>query len=304
MTKGKKQPAQQTQVLRRAILKLFSMERGRSLPAIAKAGQPFDALLLRKSRLYRKSRELYLKAGGTFEAVLVSSPRTLSSPTLLDRHIQYSPVSQELIWSATDPLQKRNPEHLLTIRSYVGSLFHEQNHRVLWSLLPPAPRDQVGIRRYLNWAESLVIAADMALGDELGTDLAPLFYQTGSIYDPGTSVKKLLRSRRQYRNYLQAAAYSTYLNLEFYDPKDIAKGIGSLFPGLGSLAERASARSAKLDRSFVWKTNPSWQKKHRLSAIRALSRGSRADILTLPDDPSDNRLQYLSAEKWFEALGL
>jgi hypothetical protein len=92
------------------------------------------------------------------------------------------------------------------------------------------------------------------------------------------------------------------LNLEFYDPEQIGQGIAALFPTLGELSKRASQRSGNLDRAFVWKTNPAWQKKHRDKVARALS--SHQEEFILPEDPMDNRLQYLLAEKWFEALGL
>ena len=98
-----------------------------------------------------------------------------------------------MIWSAIDPIESRNPERLLHLRTYSTSLFHEQNHRILWKLLPPAPVEKNALRRYLNFAESLVITLDMALGDELGAKLAPLFYLTGVTYDPGTTVREELK---------------------------------------------------------------------------------------------------------------
>jgi hypothetical protein len=210
-----------------------------------------------------------------------------------------------MIWAATDPIERRNARHLLTLRTYVGSLFHEQNHRSLWNILPPPPRDPQGIRRYLNFAESLVISTDMALGDELGPKLARSLYLTGTIYDPGTDIRALGLNRREYRNYLQAATHATYLNLEHYDPEQIGRGIAALFPNLGKLSERASKRSGNLDRSFVWKTNPAWQRKHRDKVAQVLASKRKGEPpLVLPDDPMDNRLQYLLAEKWFETLGL
>ncbi len=287
--------------LRSAVMRL-AKKRPRRAPKLHIAEQPFDGLLLSISPLYQKSRQLYLNSKGTYRSLLVSSPRTLSSPTLLEPLIQYSPIETEMVWAATDPIERKNSHHLLTLRTYVGSLFHEQNHRTLWTMLPPPPKDAVGIRRYLNFAESLVISADMALGDELGPKMARELYMTGTIYDPGTDIRKLRLNRREYRNYLQAATHATYLNLEHYDPEQIGKGIAVLFPSIGKLSERASQRSGNLDRAFVWNTNPAWQRKHRDKVARALS--SPQEKLILPDDPMDNRLQYLLAEKWFEALGL
>jgi len=291
--------------LRSAVVRLARM-RPRVAPKNHQPEHPFDAVLLSISPLYRQSRHLYLESKGEFRSLLVSSPRTLSSPTLLEPLIQYSPVETELVWAATDPIERQNTHHLLTLRTFVGSLFHEQNHRTLWTILPPPPGDAKGIRKYLNFAESLVISIDMALGDELGPKLARELYLTGAIYDPGTDIQKLQLNRREYRNYLQATTHATYLNLEHYDPKQIGKGIAALFPSLGSLSERAAKRSGNLDRAFVWNTNPAWQKKHRGKVARALASDREKLVLplVLPDNPMDNRQQYLLAEKWFEALGL
>lgn len=140
----------------------------------------------------------------------------------------------------------------------------------------------------------------MALGDELGPGVADFFYLTGSTYDPGTAVRGEL-SKRAYRTYLQAALHATYLGLELFEPRDIPKAISALFPNLGDWALRAAKRSGNLDQAFVWKTNPSWQKKHSGKVIERLK---GPDPLELPDQPMDHRLQYLFAEKWFEAFGL
>lgn len=293
----------QAEVLRQGISALAGV---RSLGA-GKRGlpeQPFDSHLLALSPLYRKSREIYLRGGGKFRAALVSSPRTLSSPILLEQMIEYSPIERELIWAATDPRESRNPARMLGLRTYSSSLFHEQSHRILWRMLPPPPVGSgPGLRRYLNFVESLVITLDMALGDELGPGLAATFYLSGVTYDPGTDVREGL-SRREYRNYLQAALHATYLTLEMYDPKRIPSAIVALFPMLGhELAERAAVRSTNLDRGFVTRTNPVWQKEHSPAVKRALSR-LRGEPLVLDGDPMDNRQQYLLGEKWLAMFGL
>jgi hypothetical protein len=299
-------PSRQNSALRKGLALIASAGRPRLTAKAEKLRvfeQPFDSHLLALSPLYRRARQAFFEAGGAFRSAMVSSPRSLSSPTLLDAAVDYSPVESEYLWSATDPKEKSNLDHLFAVRGYVTSLFHEQNHRTLWSMLPPAPRDEPGIRRYLNLAESLVIAMDMALGDELGPQLANLFYVTGATYDPGTPIRAELRSRRAYRNYLQATAYATYLNLELYEPEDVARVIEALFPTLGSYRERAAKRASNLDRAFVWKTNPSWQKKHGARVVKARSRKGDAG-LRLPERPLDNREYYLLGEHWFAAFGL
>ncbi len=277
-------------------------------------GQPFDSHLLALSALYRKSRRLYRSLGGGFSPALLSSGRTLSSASLLTNHIEYSPIEQEMIWTATDPLENR--ETLFQLRTYCTSVFHEQNHRILWSLLPPPPSKESELRMYLNFAESLVVATDMALGDELNYYSSRLFYLTGVIYHSGTYAHQELGSSRKYRNYLHAAIYSTYLNLEMFDADPIKKGLHHLYPTLGVIADYAMERSLDLDRKFVEITNPFWQEKH-LKKVKTTSKKSsrKSEVpagpfqnnslpLILPRDPLDNRLLYLWAEKWMDKIGI
>lgn len=288
--------------IRSAVTWLHSQHASSSSHKQALPGQPFDGLLLAKSALFRKSRTLYQQKKGKFVATLVSSPRTLSSPTLLENEIQYSPVDEELLWAATDPGEKEGIR-LQRVRTYVCALFHEQNHRILWNLLPPCPKGHEGTRKYLNFAESLVVVADMALGDELGPKLAGALYLTGAAYDPGTHSSRLCRSRRDYRNYLQIAMLSTYLNLELYSPPRIAKAMKNLFPENPSLTRHATQRALRLDRKFITRTNPSWQKNHIRKVGKKLSQ-KKGEPLDLSTDPLDSRLQYIWTETWFDTLGI
>ena len=265
--------------------------------------QPFDLHLLNLSALFRQGRKVYLDQGGVFNPALVTSARTLSSSILLDPVIDYSPIESEFIWCALDPVESRNPNRLLILRSYCSSLFHEQNHRILWKLLPSPPSSPPALRRYLNFAESLVITLDMALGDQLGPQLATLFYLTGVTYDPGSTVYREVSSKREYRNYLQAALHATYLNLEMYDPEDIPRAIEALFPLLGPLANRAAVRSGNLDPLFIGRTNPIWQKEHKKTVLKKLYRAEKP-VLDLSKNPMDNHQQYLIAERFFDIFGL
>lgn len=282
------------------------------LPGWLKAGkphrlalpeQPLDRQLLRSSLLFRKSRERYLEAGGVFHAALLSSPRSLSSSGLLENRIEYSPIESELLWT----LEAGERDLFFNLRTFTTSTFHEQNHRVLWKALPPAPHEAEALRRYLNFAESLIITLDMALGDEFGPTQAAPYYYTGTIYDPGTTVRQEVASKREYRNYLQAALYVTYLHLEMYNAGKIRKAMRVLFPALPEkLLKRVCDRSLRLDRLFVSLTNPSWQEKNLENVRKALSNkhGSTIPTLELPEDPMQNYLQYLFTESWLESFGL
>ena len=299
-------------------------------------GQPLDRELLEFSPVFLRSRKLFLEQGGIFESALVTSPRSLSSVSLVSEKIQYSPIEDELLWAATDAVENQNIDHLMMLITFTTSLFHEQNHRILWNFLPPPPQDQDGLRKYLNFAESLVIAADMALGDQLFDLVGPEFvqtsYLTGSTYDPGTSVMSELkayaktlhkgakadeRAQRLYRNYLHAAVDGTYLHLELYNSENIEKALQGLYSGLVlgksesqeklNFALRAARRSSNLDPMFINLTNPQWQENNWQAVIEALApphKTQKQEPLLLSEDPIDNRVSYIYAEKFFELIGL
>ncbi len=272
----------------------------------ALSGHPFDSLLLATSSLYRKSRQLYREQAGTFSPSLLSSARSLSSSDLLKNHISYSPTEDELIWAA-----KHEPASVLKLRTLTTSVFHEQSHRILWKHFQEAqvhaPREKNALRRYLNFVESLVVLMDMALADQVNPNTATALYLVGSIYDPGTRVRSELgnsrAARRQYRNYLHAAAYATYLNLEFYRPSQIARAIHALYPSLGPLEERVCARALRLDRNFVTRTNPIWQHRNHRPIVKALCKSANPGLI-LPEDPLQNVQHYLIAESWMQRFGL
>ena len=279
-------------------------------------GFPFDAWLIELSALYRRSRKLYYEQGGSFSPQVISSPRSLSSDSLLANVIQYTPTSEELYWSASDPVERKNPStslgRILELRSWCAPVFHEQTHRILWKFLPPPPDSKRKIHRYLNFCEALVVATDMALGDALGPKTSRLFYLSGATYDPGTDAAKRLKSTRNYCNYLHACVLATYLNLELLDAADIQKIVTHRHPGLGTWARRATDRCLRLDRGFVEITNITWQAKNwrKLRVMHTFSeqvrRTSKLPLklppLELSKDPLDDRLIYLWSEKWFQHL--
>lgn len=266
-------------------------------------GQPFDRTLLSRSRLYRLSRRLFLKKGGTFRAAVLSSARALGSPTLLNSEVEYNPVESELFWRASDRLESQDPSRVRQLRAFTTNVFHEQNHRILWSVIPPAPSRRTELRRYLNFIESLVIVLDMAFGDELGPKEAAFFQRVGVAFDPGTKAKSDFLGRRQYRNYLQAAGHATYLTLERYESDAISEVIGRLFPQNLSQANRAAARGMNLNRGFVDQTNTWWQARHGKAVVEALHTKQKSPLV-LPRNPLDNVQQFLFVERWLDLFGL
>jgi hypothetical protein len=273
------------------------------LKSLILKGQPFDQYLIKLSPLYRKSRTRFLSNGGTLVPALLSSPRSLSSASLLENEIEYSPLSTEYIWAATDQVQKQNPEYLIWLRGFITNTFHEQNHRVLWNFLPAPPSDLSDLQKYLNFAESLVVVLDMALSDQIGKQLSEKLHTAGVLYDRGTDIKKEIKSKRSYFNYLHACAYGTYLNLEGFPRVDIIHAISYLYstPNNGATTQQAAERSLLLDREFIEKTNPNWQQKHYKKVLKHFAGIKKnEESLSLPDDPLDHRLFYLWTEKWLE----
>jgi len=291
--------------LRQAIRKLAA-QLPRTAPKRALAQQPFDTLILARSPLYRRSREKFLAQKGTLEPALLSSPRSLSGAILLQNRIQYSPTEAELLWTAQD--SRERAERLLELRTFTTSVFHEQSHRLLWPFLPPPALEAESVRRYLNFIESLVVITDMALSDALGPTLARPLYLVGSIYDPGSTARKVARSKSEYRRYLLAAMHATYLNLDLYDPADIERIIPALF-GRSSLITRATRRALNLDRQFVLQTNPIWQHRNRKAIeqfFREQDRSTPASRgrLDLPEDPFQHGLSVFWAERWLDEMAI
>lgn len=233
--------------------------------SLALPGQPFDDLFLNKSKLYKKSRELFLKQKGSFEPRLVTSARSLSSAILLENRIQYSPTQDEIFWVVNDKNQSESEKlkELQTLVSYSVSLFHEQNHRILWNQIgAPTDISKDGLRRALNLSESIIIGLDMALGDELRPELSSLGYLSATLYDPGSYVK--FKNKREQYNYYHLVVRSTFLLLEYYNKKRILKSLPTLAPELPQeLAEHAVERALRLDEQFVFFTNPTWQEKNQ-----------------------------------------
>jgi hypothetical protein len=299
-----KSSTQATQ-LRQAIRKLAT-QLPRSASTLALPQQPFDSLLQARSPLYRRSREKFLAQQGVLEPALLSSPRSLSGAILLENRIQYSPTEAELLWTAQD--SRERAERLLELRTFTTSVFHEQSHRLLWPFLPPPTRGAESHRRYLNFIESLVVITDMALSDALGPTLARPLYLVGSIYDPGTTIRKSAKTKAAYRQYLLAAMHATYLNLELYDPADIDRIIGALF-GRSALIARAARRALNLDRQFVQQTNPVWQHRNRKTVAQFFRKQERSTPasrgrLDLPDDPFQHGLSVFWAERWLDEMAI
>ncbi len=270
---------------------------------------PFDYQLLSNSSLYRQSRKLYLSLGGVYSAKVCSTMRSLSAQDLFKDEIEFSPSFTELTWfknHAHDVVDSQAEIEALSRFNEI-SLFHEQNHRVIWRLLPPAPSEERDLCRYLNFAESLVVTLDLALGDELGKSLSPVFERMKVIYRTGGNHQWSKKPKAEYRQYLLALLCSTYLLLELVNPEDILKAVDYIFPGQKKMNKMAVNRGLDMSELFTRITNPEWQGRYWQEArkkLKAMHIKSKQEPHYMPEDPLDLEEDFLIAHRVFDFYGL
>jgi len=258
---------------------------------------PFDLQLLTLSSLYRESRKQYVELGGRYSPRISSTMRSLSAQDLFADEIDYSPAHTELTWFAQNSRDVHDPvEEVISLERFnTISVFHEQNHRILWRLLPPASKGERALSRFLNFAESLVVMLDLALADQVGPKLAPVFERMKVIYRAGHVPKRLHSSPSSYRDYLIAAQFATYLILELVNPEDVNATVDYVFPGQKSLNRDAVNRALDINELFTRITNPQWQERNLKQARQSLLKmhaGFDGAPLELPSDPLDFESEF------------
>lgn len=218
--------------------------------------------------------------------------RGLSAQDLFKDEIEFTPSFTELKWFKDHVDEVSDPEAEVEALSRFNeiSLFHEQNHRVVWRILPPAPTEERDLSRYLNFAESLVVTLDLALGDELGRKHSPVFERMKVIYRTGGEDRWSEKGKTVYRQSLFAILYSTYLLLEMTNPEDVLKAVDYVLPGQKKINAQAVERSLDIDELFTRITNPQWQARYWKDAsrkLKAMHKKNEEAPLYLPEDPLD-----------------
>lgn len=270
---------------------------------------PFDLQLLNSSALYRVSRTMYLQLGGQFQPRLCSTMRGLSAQDLFKDEIDYAPALSELLWFRDfgHQVSDAREEILALLRFMEISLFHEQNHRVIWRLLPRIPDEQDDICRYLNFAESLVVTLDMALGDQLGLRQSEIFERMKVIYHPAGEDAYAKKFGSDYRKYLLAILTTTYYALEILHNDDIPAAVDYVLSGQKAVNAAAVKRAMQLSELFTRVTNPQWQAIYwsiGQKKLKKIQRTSKQDILYLPTDPLDLEEEFVIANRIFDYFGL
>lgn len=213
---------------------------------------PCDSRLLTVSSVYKRSRHLFCEMGGLFRPRFLSVARALSSQDLLSLEIEYTPLEAELKWAV------RNPQQIADSASYwhsllgaSSSLFHEQNHRIVWPLMPALPIDPVGRRQWFHFAESLVMTLDMVLASELGPESC-YYEELKIIYRDHTDFKA---SSEAYMIFF----WSSYLLLEGYSEEEVRGALGSYLEEQG--VGFAVSKAFELSDEFI-ASNREWQRLH------------------------------------------
>ncbi len=270
---------------------------------------PFDNQLLTASSLYRQSRKSYLALGGQFTPKVCSMMRGLSSQDLFKNQIDYTPSMSEMMWFQKHPKDVTEPvEQMQALARFNEiSVYHEQNHRVIWQLLPPAPTKSPtewrDLSRYLNFAESLVVTLDLALGDELGPKFSPVFQRLNLIYRHGGQNKWIFESKQNDRKYLLALLATTYYALEWMHTDDILKAVNYVLPNQIKINRAAVVRGLELSELFTRVTNPEWQQRNLETSskkLKKLHQGSNRNVLYLPEDPLDLEEEFVLAREIFD----
>jgi len=269
----------------------------------------FDHQLLTASSVYRESRRNYLKLGGKFSARVCSTMRGLSAQDLFKDEIEYSPALSELKWFRDygHAVGNAYEEMAALIHFNEISLFHEQNHRVIWRLLPPVPNDPPAVRRYLNFAESLVVVLDLVLGDQLGKKLSTAFERMKILYRPGGEDSFHKKSKEEYRNYLMAVLASTYYSLERIHPDDILPAVNYVLPGQKAANKAAVKRGVQLSEIFTEVTNPQWQAIYWSSAVtklKVIQKSSKQKDFVISEDPLDLDSEFAVAKEILAEFGI
>ena len=270
---------------------------------------PFDLQLLTASTLYRQSRSSYRKLGGVFSPRVSSTMRGLSAQDLFKNEIDFTPSHSEMAWFNVHFNEIVDPyEQVVALTRFNEiSVFHEQNHRVIWQLLPPAPEEQRDFCRYLNFAESLVVTLDLALGDELGLKISPVFERMKVIYRDGGRAPFKKSSKKIYRQYLLAILCATYFILELIHTDDILGALNYIFPAQKKMNRLAFLRSLEINELFTRVTNPQWQErlwKISLTKLKKIQAQSMEQALYLPEDPLDLEEEFIIADRIFDYYGI
>ncbi len=288
---------------------VFKLPVSKAKNSLALEEYPFDRQLLNTSRLYRESRKLYFSLGGSYRQTVSSTMRSLSSQDLFESQIDFTPALTEMKWFQNNWAEVADPEAEIEALNRFNeiSIFHEQNHRVVWRLLPPPPSEKRDISRYLNFAESLVVLLDLALGDELGKELSPVFERMKVIYRSGGQHHWSQKSKSIYRQYLLALVCSTYYVLEMINSEDILKAVNYVLPGQSKINQQAVTRSLEISEMFTRITNPQWQERYWQQArtkLQKIHQGSKENPLYLPEDPLDLEEEFIIARRVLDFYGL
>jgi hypothetical protein len=303
---AKKKPGQkEIKSFLKDVSAVFAVPTPKKYPELLVDELPFDLQLLNASSVYRKSRKLYLSLGGQYKPSICSTMRGLSTQDLFKDEIHYSPSLSEWVWFRDfgHTMSDADEEMAALSRFSEISIFHEQNHRIIWRIISPAAAnfERQDFFRYYNFAESLVVTLDLIFADQLGKKLSQSLENLKVIYRPGGVDGFYRKSKNEYVQYLLAVLAGTYYTMERMHSADVLKAVDYVLPGQKSTNKAAVKRAGELSEIFTEVTNPQWQSIYWKSGAAKLRKIQDLNEvpLYLPEDPLDLEEEFSIAKHVF-----
>lgn len=250
--------------------------------------QIFDRFMLYSYPLYLKSRQLAIENDCKFEHIHSDIAFQLIENTLLTKRIQIVPLENECRWAAFD-LQYKNSLHIMHVLHNISSVFHEQNHRILWSLLPKCSQGGRALKNYLNFAESMTMTLDYALAHKIQPKMAWFLQLIGVSYR-GAHFRKHSNDKKNYSDFLVAFCIGQLMYFDFYKKRDVKKFLKEKFPNQADIISDAVDMAFTIESEFNTETNHQWQMKYKKDCEKFLVRKSK------------NTLNLSNIEKSFDEL--
>ena len=235
--------------------------------------QIFDRFMLYSYPLYLKSRQLALGFDCEFQHIHSDISFQLIENTLLTNRIQIVPLENECRWTAFDP-QFKNSLHILHVLYNISSVFHEQNHRVLWSLLPKCAPGGRALKNYLNFAESLTMTLDYALAHTIQPKMAWFLQLTGVSYR-GAQFRKHSKDKKNYPTFLVSFCIGQLMYFDFCKKREVKKFLYEKFQVKNEIISDAVDMAFTIESEFNTETNRQWQIKYKKDCEKFLVRKSK-----------------------------
>jgi hypothetical protein len=240
-------------------------------PPLALDEHMLDRELLQLSALYAQSRTLFLNCGGSYRFELASKSRSIMTSGVIEECVPVSPVYREVLWCArSSKISRQERERADFLFECVTPLFHEQNHRILWRVLPaPANESDACWRKYLVFCESVVVALDYLISMELGKGVGDFFGRVGCLYYWDSAQRnKCGMNEKELPQKISLFVYAVFCALTGVPQASIVQQLLHRAPSKWVLD--VVKTTSELSRGFVNKAHLQWQERYLDRARRWL----------------------------------